>query len=191
MQPKKLNYYALNRLLSLKSTRFAIMPVSGNGYVAAIYKSQDGVLIGAIRFENQNYCPSQMILVQFFFNTDIEALILSGSPAGVDIANCMQAEAMLQGESLESVRSWQSDARANQKQANMLARTVGCKSATEIVFGNEDRVVSYATSGYRIIATEEFASMLVRNTIGWNKTYYRYSECKVQLRNKRWESSFV
>lgn len=71
-----------------------------------------------------------------------------------------------------------------QKKANSIARKAGYGSATEIVFGEEDKVISHTSFGYRKYTTGEYVSNKYRSNFGWKNTYYQPAKTVVMINNK-------
>lgn len=60
-----------------------------------------------------------------------------------------------------------------QKKANIIARKNGFNRATEIVKGDENKVVKYVQFGYRKYTTGEYVPNSYRSNFGWKNTYYQ------------------
>ena len=71
-----------------------------------------------------------------------------------------------------------------QKRANIIARRAGFGSATSIIYGDEDKVVSHTSYGYRKRTTGEYVSNSYRNKFGWKNTYYQRAETVVMLKKE-------
>lgn len=71
-----------------------------------------------------------------------------------------------------------------QKLANIVARKHGYHSATKIVWGNEERVISHTSYGYRKYTTGEYVPNSYRVNFGWKNTYYQHAETVVMLCNR-------
>ena len=56
-----------------------------------------------------------------------------------------------------------------QKRANQIARAAGYGSATSIIYGDANKVVSHTPYGYRKKSTGEYVSNAYRNKFGWKK----------------------
>jgi len=69
-----------------------------------------------------------------------------------------------------------------QRKANVIARTAGYGTATEIVFGDEDKVVSHTSYGYRKNTTGEYVPNSYRSNFGWKNTYYQHAATVVMLK---------
>lgn len=69
-----------------------------------------------------------------------------------------------------------------QVRANSIARKHGYGAATEIIFGNEDKVVSHTRYGYRKCTTGEYVPNAYRNKFGWKNTYYQNAETTVMVK---------
>lgn len=67
------------------------------------------------------------------------------------------------------------------KLANSVARKGGYGFATEIVFGNENKIISHINYGYRKYTTGEYVSNAYRHNFGWKNTYYQNSETTIML----------
>ena len=72
----------------------------------------------------------------------------------------------------------------HQKRANIIARRAGYGSATSIIYGNEDKVVSHTSYGYRKRTTGEYVPNSYRNNFGWKNTYYQRAETVVMLKKE-------
>jgi len=68
-----------------------------------------------------------------------------------------------------------------QQIANSIARKQGAHRATEIVLGDQDKVISYTPYGYRKYSNDEYVSNAYRNKFGWKNTYYQHAECVVMV----------
>lgn len=68
-----------------------------------------------------------------------------------------------------------------QKEANAIARKAGFETATEIIHGTENKVVSHVSPGYRKNTTGEYVSNSYRTHFGWKNTYYQNAETVVML----------
>lgn len=68
-----------------------------------------------------------------------------------------------------------------QKHANKIARQNGYGTATEVVFGNKDRVVSHTKYGYRKYSTGQYVPNAYRAKFGWKNTYYQNAETIVEV----------
>lgn len=69
-----------------------------------------------------------------------------------------------------------------QKKANSIARKNGFGRATEIIFGEEEKVVDYTKYGYRKATTGEYVSAAYRAKFGWKNTYYQHAVCVVMIK---------
>ena len=69
-----------------------------------------------------------------------------------------------------------------QKRANQIARQAGYGTATEIIFGDAEKVVSHTSYGYRKETTGEYVPKAYLNNFGWKNTYYQHAETVVMLR---------
>ena len=72
----------------------------------------------------------------------------------------------------------------HQKRANIIARRAGYGSATSIIYGDEDKVVSHTSYGYRKRTTGEYVPNSYRNKFGWKNTYYQRAETVVMLKKE-------
>ena len=70
------------------------------------------------------------------------------------------------------------------KKANSIARKHGFGTATDIVFGDEDKIVEHIHFGYRKYTTGEYVSKAYRRNFGWKNTYYQSAKTVVQLKEK-------
>jgi hypothetical protein len=70
----------------------------------------------------------------------------------------------------------------NQQRANSVARKAGHGFATEIVFGDMDRVVDHICYGYRKLSTHEYVPKAYLANFGWKNTYYQNAETIVMLK---------
>lgn len=75
-----------------------------------------------------------------------------------------------------------SHVKAYQRSANRIARLAGHHSATKIVRGDENKVISHTACGYRKITTGEYVSNAYRNKFGWKNTYYQHAETVVMIK---------
>lgn len=66
--------------------------------------------------------------------------------------------------------------------ANSIARKSGYGSATEIIRGEKDCVVSHTDYGYRKITTDEYVPNSYRSNFGWKNTYYQHAETVVSVK---------
>ena len=71
-----------------------------------------------------------------------------------------------------------------QKRANSVARRAGYGSATSIIIGDGDKVISHTPYGYRKRTTGEYVSNSYRNKFGWKNTYYQHAETVVMLKKE-------
>ena len=83
-----------------------------------------------------------------------------------------------------------------QKQANIIARKAGYNNATKIIIGDENKVTSHISYGYRKYTTGEYVSNKYRANFGWKNTYYQSAETIVMLCDPRFgyagvEANFV
>lgn len=69
-----------------------------------------------------------------------------------------------------------------QKRANIIARRAGYGSATTIIYGDANKVISHTPYGYRKRTTGEYVSNSYRNKFGWKNTYYQHAETVVMLK---------
>jgi len=69
-----------------------------------------------------------------------------------------------------------------QKKANAIARKNGYGTATSIVFGNENKVISHICYGYRKNTTGEYVPNKYRSNFGWENTYYQSAETEVMVK---------
>lgn len=65
--------------------------------------------------------------------------------------------------------------------ANSIARQHHCGKATEIEIGNENKIISFVSCGYRKYTTGEYVSNAYRANFGWKNTYYQTAQCKVMV----------
>ena len=68
------------------------------------------------------------------------------------------------------------------RKANSIARKNGYGRATEIILGNEDKIVSHISYGYRKYTTGEYVSNKYRSNFGWKNTYYQHAETVVMVK---------
>lgn len=68
------------------------------------------------------------------------------------------------------------------RKANSIARKHGYGVATEIIFGDKDKVVSHTRYGYRKYTTGEYVPNKYRNNFGWKNTYYQPAETVVMIK---------
>ncbi len=68
-----------------------------------------------------------------------------------------------------------------QKFANKIARRYGFHSATKIIFGRENKVLSRTDYGYRKYSTGEYVPNAYRANFGWKNTYYQSVETVVEI----------
>lgn len=68
-----------------------------------------------------------------------------------------------------------------QKRANAIARKEGFGSATKIILGNEDRVISHVTCGYRKHSNGEYVSRAYYR-VGFSSCYYQHAETTVMIK---------
>lgn len=73
-------------------------------------------------------------------------------------------------------------ARDMQKKANIIARKNGYGTATTIILGAENKVVSHTCYGYRKYTTGEYVSNKYRANFGWKNTYYQAAETTVMVK---------
>ncbi len=69
----------------------------------------------------------------------------------------------------------------DKKLANTIARKAGFGTATEIIYGTKNKVVSHVNYGYRKITTGEYVPNSYRNNFGWKNTYYQHAETVVMI----------
>ena len=70
---------------------------------------------------------------------------------------------------------------SEQKRANSIARKEGYGTATTIVYGDEDKVVSHTPYGYRKYTTGEYVPNSYLCNFGWKNTYYQHAKTTVML----------
>ena len=68
-----------------------------------------------------------------------------------------------------------------QKKANIIAREHGYGSATKIILGTTDLVISHSRYGYYKDTTGERVSNAYRNNFGWKNTHYRAAFTVVEV----------
>lgn len=68
-----------------------------------------------------------------------------------------------------------------QKHANKIARQNGYGKATEVIFGNKDRIVSHTKYGYRKYSTGQYVPNAYLAKFGWKNTYYQNAETVVEV----------
>lgn len=68
------------------------------------------------------------------------------------------------------------------RKANSIARKNGYGIATEIILGNEDKLVSHTSYGYRKYTTGEYVCNRYRSNFGWKNTYYQHAETVVMVK---------
>lgn len=68
-----------------------------------------------------------------------------------------------------------------QLKANIIARKAGYGTATAIVLGDENKVVSHVPYGWRKYSTGEYVPNAYRNNFGWKNTYYQAAETTVMV----------
>lgn len=68
------------------------------------------------------------------------------------------------------------------KVANTIARRAGYGMATEIIRGDDNKVVSHISFGYRKCTTGEYVPSSYRSNFGWKNTYYQHAETVVMVR---------
>lgn len=69
-----------------------------------------------------------------------------------------------------------------QQRGNAVARKNGYGIATEIIIGDEDRVISHISYGYRKITTGEYVPNAYRRKFGWKNTFYQQAKTVVMLK---------
>jgi hypothetical protein len=67
------------------------------------------------------------------------------------------------------------------KRGNQVARKYGYGKATDIVFGEEEKLVSSVSYGYRKYSTGEYVSKAYLRNFGWKNTYYQEAKCVVMI----------
>jgi hypothetical protein len=68
--------------------------------------------------------------------------------------------------------------------ANSIARKEGYSRATEIIAGEENKVVSGTPFGYRKNTTGEYVCNSYLNNFGWKNTYYQHAETIVSIKKE-------
>ena len=68
-----------------------------------------------------------------------------------------------------------------QTKANAIARKARCGSASEILIGNERRVVKHIRYGFRKYTTGEYVPNKYRANFGWKNTYYQHAITTVSI----------
>ena len=68
------------------------------------------------------------------------------------------------------------------RKANSIARKSGYGRATEIILGDEDKVVSHTRYGYRKYTTGEYVCNKYRSNFGWKNTFYQHAETVVTVK---------
>lgn len=68
------------------------------------------------------------------------------------------------------------------KMANIIARQNGYGSATEIVRGDDNKVISHTRYGYRKYTTGEYVPNSYLSNFGWKNTYYQHACTVVMLK---------
>jgi hypothetical protein len=67
------------------------------------------------------------------------------------------------------------------KTANQIARTAHMNRATEIIVGDDSKVLSTTRPGYRKFTTGEYVPNKYRANFGWKNTFYQHAICKVMV----------
>ncbi|MHB8387502.1 MAG: hypothetical protein ACYDAO_09315 [Thermoplasmataceae archaeon] len=67
------------------------------------------------------------------------------------------------------------------KTPNQIARTVHMLRATEIIIGDDTKVLRTQRFGYRKNTTGEYVPKKYLSNFGWKNTYYQPAECVVML----------
>ena len=70
-----------------------------------------------------------------------------------------------------------------QRRANSIARAAGYGSATGVIDGVTDRVMSHTRRGYRKRSTGEYVSLAYLVRFGRENTYYQHAETMVELKS--------
>lgn len=73
-------------------------------------------------------------------------------------------------------------AKTDQQRANAIARKHGYGRATSIIYGEDDKVVSHISYGYRKYTTGEYVPNTYRANFGWKNTYYQPAITVVMLK---------
>ena len=68
------------------------------------------------------------------------------------------------------------------RKANSIARKSGYGRTTEIILGDEDKVVSHTRYGYRKYTTGEYVCNKYRSNFGWKNTFYQHAETVVMVK---------
>lgn len=69
-----------------------------------------------------------------------------------------------------------------QRKANAIARKNGYGTATQVIVGDCDKVISHVSYGYRKWSTGEYVPNSYRNNFGWKNTYYQHAETVVMIK---------
>ena len=69
-----------------------------------------------------------------------------------------------------------------QRKANAVARKCGYGTATSIVLGIQNQVLSHTSYGYRKYTTGEYVPNKYRSNFGWKNTYYQAAKTVVEIR---------
>ena len=72
--------------------------------------------------------------------------------------------------------------RLYKRRANQIARRFGFGVATDIVLGDEDKVVERVRPGHRKYTTGEYVSNAYLNNFGWKNTYYQHAITVVMVK---------
>ncbi len=65
--------------------------------------------------------------------------------------------------------------------ANAIARSHGCGASNGIVIGEENKVDSHISCGYRKYTTGEYVPNKYRTNFGWKNTYYQNAHTTVMI----------
>lgn len=74
-----------------------------------------------------------------------------------------------------------------QRNANKIARNHKFGKATDIVFGDQDKVIYRVSPGFRKFTTGEYVPNAYRNNFGWKNTYYQKAITVVMLESSKME----
>jgi len=76
---------------------------------------------------------------------------------------------------------WKNVTALQSRLANSIARQSGYGTATSIVFGNQNRVLSHTPYGWRKKSTGQYVPQSYRARFGWKNTYYQSAETIVEI----------
>jgi len=67
------------------------------------------------------------------------------------------------------------------KTANQIAREYGHHGATDVIVGDDSKLMRSTSFGYRKHTTGEYVPKAYLANFGWKNTYYQHAECVVMV----------